>query len=105
MKLFGLTLLLALLAVALVSPGPATATESSTSSSATAIVDFIEGDLDHFSCLPVCPGPQNPNAPFIPPIPVTTLEQCEAYCRSACNVSSCSLTPPPLTPGTSGPDA
>jgi hypothetical protein len=98
MKPFGLTLLLTVLAVVLVLPGLATATESATSSSATAIIDFIQGDLDHFSCQPVCPGPQNPNAPFIPPIPVTTLAECEAHCRSVCNVSSCNLIPPPISP-------
>src|SRR4051794_8159347 len=101
MKPFGrLILLFAVLAVALAFSGPVAATESEStgSSSATAVVDFMDAPPYYISCAPSCP-PRPGTSPFVPPIPVTTLAECEAYCRSACNVSTCNLTPPAITPG------
>ncbi len=97
-RLVWLLLFLACITATLMISGPVMAV----SSSATAVVDFIPGDPNEFSCYPTCPG--DPNGPVIPPIPVTSLAQCEAYCESACHVSSCQVTTPPLSGGTPGID-
>jgi hypothetical protein len=89
--------------VSLVLSKPASAvTESSSQTSSLAVVDFIPGDLDHMSCSPACANQGSGTTPFVPPIPVTTLAECEAYCKSVCHVSSCDLTPSPIVSGTSG---
>jgi hypothetical protein len=93
MKLFGrLILLFAALGVTLIFSGSGAAQESG-SSSATAYIDFIPGDLDHMNCTLPCNTYPNP-------VRVSTIDECEALCRSRCNVSSCTATPPPIKSGT-----
>lgn len=100
MKLLGrLVLPLALVTLASILSGPLAATESS-SGTATAVVQ-LTGDPDTFSCQPVCPN-SSPTSPLVPPVPVSSLAECEAVCRTQCHVSSCSLTTPPLDSGASG---
>jgi hypothetical protein len=101
-RFVSLLAVLAVVSLGLSGPVSAVTESSATRSSVTAVVDFIPGDLDHMSCSPACANQGSGTAPFVPPIPVTTLAECEAYCQSVCHVSSCDLTTPPITSDTSG---